>query len=105
MPKRRSPPPTRRERDAVQPIPAALPSNVPLFEVPGRLLRFLDRDQVFAGLARVEPRSGNEVVVKPDDRGRTIDIHALRHTFWTHPSKAGVRRGPLRPPCGTATRA
>lgn len=38
-------------------------------------------------------RDGNEVVVKTDDRGRTIDIHALRHTFGTHLSKAGV---PLR---------
>ena len=27
------------------------------------------------------------------NRGRTIDIHALRHTFGTHLSKAGV---PLR---------
>jgi hypothetical protein len=24
------------------------------------------------------------VVVKTDDRGRTIDIHALRHTFGAH---------------------
>ena len=34
-----------------------------------------------------------EIVVTPDDRGRTIDIHALRHTLGTHLSKAGV---PLR---------
>lgn len=47
----------------------------------------------FPPLARVESRDGKEVVVKTDDRGRTIDIHALRHTFGTHLSKAGV---PLR---------
>ena len=38
-------------------------------------------------------RGGTEAVIKTDDRGRTIDIHALRHTFGTHLSKAGV---PLR---------
>ena len=41
-------------------------------------LRILDRDLEFAGIP------------KKDDRGRTVDIHALRHTFGTHLSKAGV---------------
>ncbi len=41
----------------------------------------LDRDLKAAGIA------------KRDDRGRTLDIHALRHTFGTHLSRAGV---PLR---------
>lgn len=50
-------------------------------------------DLDFTGLARIEKRDGKEVVIKTDDRGRTIDIHALRHTFGTHLSKAGV---PLR---------
>ena len=27
---------------------------------------------------------------KHDDRGRSLDVHALRHTFGTHLSKAGV---------------
>ncbi|HRQ74691.1 MAG TPA: site-specific integrase [Phycisphaerales bacterium] len=80
-------------RDAEEPIPATLASDEPLFDVPGGLIRIFDRDLVFAGLARVEKRDGKEVVVKTDDRGRTIDIHALRHTFGTHLSKAGV---PLR---------
>ncbi len=80
-------------RDADDPIPAALASEEPLFNVPDGLIRIFDRDLVFAGLARVETRGGKEVVVKADDRGRTIDIHALRHTFGTHLSKAGV---PLR---------
>ena len=57
------------------------------------LIRIFDRDLVFAGLARIEKRDGKEVVVKTDDRGRTIDVHALRHTFGTQGSKVGV---PLR---------
>ncbi len=64
-----------------------------LLDVPDGLIRIFDRDLVFAGLAHIEQRDGKEVVVKTDDRGRTIDIHALRHTFGTHLSKAGV---PLR---------
>ncbi|MBX3367215.1 MAG: tyrosine-type recombinase/integrase [Phycisphaeraceae bacterium] len=79
--------------DAGEPIPAPLPGDEPLFEVPGGLIRIFDRDLVFAGLARVERRGGKEVVIKTDERGRTIDIHALRQTFGTHLSKAGV---PLR---------
>ena len=75
------------------PIPATLANDEPLFDVPDGLIRIFDRDLVFAGLARIEKRGGKEVVVKTDDRGRTIDIHALRHTFGTHLSKAGV---PLR---------
>ncbi len=78
---------------ADEPIPATLGSDQPLFEVPEGLIRIFDRDLVFAGLARIEKRGGKEVVVKTDERGRTIDVHALRHTFGTHLSKAGV---PLR---------
>ncbi len=80
-------------RDAEDPIPTALASDEPLFDVPDGLIRIFDRDLVFAGLARVEKRGGKEVVVKTDERGRTIDVHALRHTFGTHLSKAGF---PLR---------
>jgi len=61
--------------------------------VPEGLIRIFDRDMVFAGLDRIEKRDGKEVVVKTDDRGRTIDVHALRHTFGTQGSKVGV---PLR---------
>jgi len=86
----------RRQADAARrgdAIPASLPPSEPLLNVPSGLIRIFDRDLVLAGLARVEIVGGKEVVVKTDDRGRTIDIHALRHTFGTHLSKAGV---PLR---------
>jgi integrase len=80
-------------REAEDPIPAVMPTDEPLFAVPEGLIRIFDRDLVFAGLARVEKRGGKKIVIKTDDRGRTIDVHALRHTFGTHLSKAGV---PLR---------
>jgi hypothetical protein len=50
----------------------------PLFNVPRQLVKCLDRDLAAAGIAKV------------DDRGRTIDFHALRHTFGTLLSKGGV---------------
>lgn len=86
----------RRQADASrrgEPIPASLAPSEPLLAVSGSLNRVFDMDLVLAGLAKVEVRDGKQVIVKTDDRGRTIDIHALRHTFGTHLSKAGV---PLR---------
>src|SRR5262245_46622731 len=38
----------------------------------------MDRDLKRAGIPKV------------DDRGRTVDVHALRHTFGTQLGKAGV---------------
>jgi hypothetical protein len=49
-----------------------------LFEVPARLVKILDRDLKLAGIP------------KRDERGRTLDVHALRHTFGTLLSKGGV---------------
>jgi len=49
-----------------------------LFTVPAGLRRILDRDLKAAGIP------------KRDDRGRSIDVHALRHTFATWLSSAGV---------------
>ncbi|MCA9202653.1 MAG: site-specific integrase [Planctomycetales bacterium] len=72
---------SRMQEDARQrgkPIPERLPSSTRLFNVPSGLLRILDRDLKLAGIP------------KRDERGRTVDIHALRHTFGTHLSKAGV---------------
>ncbi len=56
----------------------ALPTDAPLFYVPTGLRRILDRDLEAAGIP------------KKDDRGRTIDVHALRHTFGTMLSQNGV---------------
>jgi len=60
------------------PLPARLPDDAPLFNVPADLVRAFDRDLRVAGIP------------KRDDRGRVLDIHALRHTFGTHLSKGGV---------------
>ena len=59
-------------------IHARLPHNARLFDVPMGLVRIFDRDLIAAGIA------------KRDERNRTIDVHALRMTFGTHLSKAGV---------------
>ncbi len=53
-------------------------SNRRLFRVPTGLVRILNRDLKAAGIA------------KKDERGRTLDVHALRGTFATLLSKGGV---------------
>jgi len=74
-----------------QPIPARLPADMPIFTVPAGLLRILDRDLVLAGIARrVKGVDGKVRIDKRDERGRTIDVHALRTTFGTLLSKGGV---------------
>jgi integrase len=55
-----------------------LPPEEPLFEVPSGLLRIMNRDLRTAGIP------------KRDDRGRTIDVHALRGTFATMLARSGV---------------
>lgn len=50
----------------------------PLFSVPRFLIRSLDRDLKLAGIP------------KKDDRGRTVDVHAMRHSFGTMLSTSGV---------------
>ena len=57
---------------------ARLPGDTRLFRVPKGLVRILDRDLKLAGIP------------KRDDRGRTVDVHALRHSFGTLLSKGGV---------------
>jgi integrase len=49
-----------------------------VFNVPAGLIRILNRDLQAAGIA------------KRDERGRTVDVHALRHSFGTLLSKGGV---------------
>jgi integrase len=61
-----------------KPVPVKLRSDQSLFNVPTGLVRILDRDLAAAG------------IVKRDDRGRTVDVHAMRHTFGTHLSRGGV---------------
>jgi integrase len=65
-------------RKTGKPIPARLPAEIPLFTVPAGLLRILNRDLRLAGIP------------KRDERGRTLDVHALRTTFGTLLSKGGV---------------
>jgi integrase len=65
-------------RKAGAPIPARLPPDTPVFNVPTALVKILNRDLRLAGIP------------KRDDRGRTLDVHALRHTFGTLLSKGGV---------------
>jgi len=59
-------------------VDKSLPANARLFYVPSGLIRILNRDLKTAGIP------------KKDERGRTVDVHALRHTFGTHLSKGGV---------------
>jgi Phage integrase family len=55
-----------------------LPADALVFNVPAGLRRILDHDLRAAGIP------------KRDERGRTVDVHALRHTFGTLLSKGGV---------------
>lgn len=57
---------------------SASDSKRPLFTVPTALVKILDRDLQAAGID------------KADERGRTIDVHALRTSFGTLLSKGGV---------------
>ncbi len=64
-----------------KPIPARLPADTPVFSLPTGLIRIFDRDLEAANIP------------KRDERGRTLDVHALRTTFGTLLSRGGV---PLR---------
>jgi hypothetical protein len=52
-------------------IPTRLPGETAVFTVPAQLYRILDRELKMADIPR------------RDERGRTLDVHALRHTFGT----------------------
>jgi integrase len=54
-------------------------ADVPLFNVPDKLVKILNRDLAAAGIP------------KRDDRGRTVDVHAFRGTFASHLAAAGVQ--------------
>jgi len=59
-------------------VAPTLPPETPLFDVPDKLVRILNRDLKAAGIP------------KRDERGRTVDVYAMRHTFGTLLSKGGV---------------
>ena len=59
-------------------VPLRLPASTPVFNVPVGLSRTLNRDLKAADIPKV------------DDRGRVVDVHALRTTFGSHLSKGGV---------------
>jgi len=65
----------RRRRE---PIPARLAADERVFRVPAALVKILRRDLQFAGIPET------------DERGRTVDVHALRHSFGTLLNAAGV---------------
>jgi len=60
-----------------EPIPARLPSTTLVFDVPTALDKIFNRDLKAAGIA------------KRDERGRTLDVHALRTTFGTLLGRGG----------------
>ena len=80
----------KRARSQGKPVPARLAPDTPLFTVPAALIKILNRDLLTAGIAKLIERNGKTVIDKRDERGRTVDVHALRHTFGTHLSKGGV---------------
>lgn len=62
-----------------------------VFNVPRDLVRILDRDLVAAGIAkRIKGEDGKWKIDKRDSRGKTLDVHALRHTTATFLAKSGV---------------
>ena len=64
--------------DSGGPILLKLLHDEPLFTVPRDMIKIFDRDLDAAGMPKV------------GERGRTVDIDALRHTFGMHLSKNGV---------------
>lgn len=63
---------------AGEPIPDRLLGDTVLFDVPDGLVRILDHDLKAAGIP------------KREDRGRTVDVHAMRTTFGTLLSRTGA---------------
>ena len=62
-----------------------------VFTVPARAGRDSRPGPFAAGIARrVKTQAGTWKIDKTDERGRTVDVHAMRHTFGTLLSKGGV---------------
>lgn len=69
---------TSQARATGGPLPAKLPPDVKVFDVPTAADKVFSRDRDAAGILKV------------DDRGGFVDLHALRHTFGSHLSRGGV---------------
>ncbi len=69
-----------RRGDEKTPDTGRLSGDELLFDVPDRhaLVKILDKDYAVAGIP------------KTDDRGRTVDVHCLRHSFATWIGESGV---------------
>lgn len=68
----------KRAESNGEPIPCHLPLDIPLFDIPVRLSRVLDKDMEFAGIQ------------KTDERGRVLDVHAFRMTFCSNMAAAEI---------------
>ena len=66
------------EEEKGAPLPLKLPVGERLFSVPRNMVKSFNLDLATAGID------------KQDERGRTVDLHALRHTVGTHLGKNGV---------------
>jgi integrase len=67
-----------RARRHGSPVPIQLNPDELLFRVPKQLFKILHRDLALAGIPI------------RDERGRVVDVHALRHTFATHLARAAT---------------
>ena len=69
-----------RRGDQKSPDAGRLAGEELLFNVPDRhaLVKILDKDYAVPGIAKI------------DDRGRTVDVHCLRHSFATWIGESGV---------------
>ena len=65
-------------RQRGEPIPSHLPADTKVFRVPDKLVRILDRDLKLTGVPKI------------DDRGWSIDVHTLRHSFGMLLIKGGA---------------
>ena len=76
---RENPPPTGNSLPPGCCEIATMPPETPLFQLDWRnLLRTLNRDLAAAGIPKI------------DAQGRTVDVHAMRHTFATLMARSGV---------------
>jgi integrase len=78
---------TGRSGDFAAIFPGAF-NDKPLFDMPGKMTKVFDFDLLFAKLATVD--KATKKIIKSDAQGRTLDIHALRHSFCAMIAQSGV---------------